>query len=234
MDQVGRYKRRAPTGRLHAHQRGVKRRLGCLSLLHEAPILAQTAAHRAGAKGGRTPDDHPSKARCLSELSVLYRSVGNYVKHEQLLTHALKLEKGRGNDDQIAHTLRRLADANSVPGLFEEGIRQAKEALKIYERLGDPEGQASCLNCLVWLSCADGQHGGAEEAASRVINPHLPLGRNRGFWVRDSHYALGHISFQGGEGEGHLSLRGGSRSRIPFSSAPSAVLDSLLTGETLS
>ena len=82
-----------------------------------------------------------------------------------------------------------------------KGLQQAKEALKIYERLGDPEGQASSLNCLAWLLCSDGQHDGAEEAASHVINLDLPLGQNRGFWVRNSHYALGHIYHSKGERE---------------------------------
>jgi len=64
---------------------------------------------------------------------------------KRLLTHALKLWKERGSDGQVAQTLRFLSGANRLMGLYEEGVRQAKEASEISERLGDTVEQAWCL-----------------------------------------------------------------------------------------
>ena len=53
---------------------------------------------------------------------------------------------------------------------FDEGIQQAKEALEVFERLGDVVKQAECLIDLAWLLCDDGQLDIAEEPALRAIN----------------------------------------------------------------
>jgi hypothetical protein len=55
------------------------------------------------------PDDHSSKPECLFELSRLFDSVGNQVERKRLLTCALKLERERGSDRQVARILRHLA-----------------------------------------------------------------------------------------------------------------------------
>ena len=55
----------------------------------------------------------------------------------------LGLERGRWNDDLIAHRLRHcLARANWMLRLYDEGVQQSKEPLEMYERLGNAEGQA--------------------------------------------------------------------------------------------
>ena len=82
-------------------------------------------------------DDHHSKPRCLFNLSELFGSLGNPAEQKQLLTRALELERGRGNDGRVARILMTLGDANRLLRLYEEGIRQSKEALEIYERFGD-------------------------------------------------------------------------------------------------
>jgi len=116
------------------------------------------------------PDDHPSKPRCLFELSRLFGSIGNYVEEKRTLTFALKLWRERGNNFQVANTLRFLSDANRMLGLRGEGIAQAKEALKIYEQLDDKSGQTRTLRYLAALLYEDGQLDAAEEAASCAIN----------------------------------------------------------------
>ena len=84
-----------------------------------------------GSKIEALPEDHPSKPKCLSRLSALFHQMGNYVERKRLLTYTLELERQRGNDAEVAATLRYLSSVNRFLGLKEEGTRQAKEALEI-------------------------------------------------------------------------------------------------------
>jgi len=144
-------------------------------------------------------DDHPSKSQCLYRLARLFNSIGNYVECKWLLTHALKLERERGNDRRVAKVLGRLSDANRVLGLRKEGMQQVEEALEIFERLGDTVEQAECLNCLARLLWGDKQFDAAEEAASRAID--LLLEKGKQYLVCDSHRVLGGIHQSKGERE---------------------------------
>ena len=136
-------------------------------------------------------DNHHSKPRCLLNLSRLLGLLGNYAEQKRLLTRALELERGRGDDDRVAYTLWRLADPNRLLGFYKEGIRQSKEALEIYERLGNAEGQAKCWNFLGWSLLDDEQLGAAEEAASHALKLFLDQGRE--YWICSSHRLLGNI-----------------------------------------
>ena len=115
------------------------------------------------------PDDHRSKPKCLSELSRLFESLGNEAERKRLLTLVLELERRRGDDYWIATTLQRLSDANRLLDLHEEGIRQAKEALGIFERIGHTPGQLQSLNRLASLLLETAQLDAAEGTASRAI-----------------------------------------------------------------
>jgi len=115
-------------------------------------------------------DSHPSKPRCLYQLSQLFGSVGNDVECKHLLSHALGIWRKQGNEHQVALTLERLSDANRMLGLYGEGIQRAKEALEVCEQLDDTVGQAECLKSLAWALQADRQLGAAEEAVSRAID----------------------------------------------------------------
>ena len=123
-----------------------------------------------GPKVEGLPDEHPSKPRCLVELSGSLFSVGSFVENKRLLSHGLSLWRERGVDSQVALTLRYLAQANRVLGLYEEGILQMKEALGIDERLDDTARQVDSLQLLAWLLAGDGQVDAAEEAASHAAN----------------------------------------------------------------
>jgi tetratricopeptide (TPR) repeat protein len=116
------------------------------------------------------PDDHHHKPACMFELSELFQRIGNRAEQKRLLTHTLELERRRGDDYLIAHTLRYLSDANRLLDLYEEGIQQTKEASEIYERIGDTIGQTRCLNDLAWLLFDGHQLDAAEDAASRAID----------------------------------------------------------------
>jgi len=143
------------------------------------------------------PDDHRFKPDCLYELSRLFYTVGNDVERKRLLTHALKLWRERGDHDRVARTLHLLSDANRLVGLPKEGIQQAKEALEIYESLGNTVGQAQCLGHLGWLFYSNNQLDAAEEAASRMIG--LIPEKGQEFLVCDSHRLLGNICQSKGE-----------------------------------
>jgi hypothetical protein len=61
---------------------------------------------------------------------------------KRLLTHTLKLQKERHNDADVARALMDLSEINRTLRLCKEGIQQAKEALEIFERLGNTRQQA--------------------------------------------------------------------------------------------
>ena len=116
------------------------------------------------------PDSHHSKPRCLFHLSRLFASVGNHVEEKRHLVHTLELWRERGDDLQVAETLRFTSDANRLLYLHKEGIQQVKEALEIYKRLNDVFGQAQSWQQLARLFYDDQQLDAAEEAALRVID----------------------------------------------------------------
>ena len=115
-------------------------------------------------------DVHRSKPQCLLRLSLLFQQTGNRAEQKRLLTLTLELERARGNDAQVAQTLRNLSGANQCLGLHKEGIRQAKEALEILARIDDKIGQAICLDDLARSYFANGQFDDAENATSRAID----------------------------------------------------------------
>ena len=151
------------------------------------------------------PDGHPSKPRCLFQLSRSVDFVGNHAESKQLLTHTLKLWREWGNDRQVARTLSTLASVNRHLGLHKEGIPQVKEALEIYERLGDTAGRVESLQSLAMAFADSDQDDAAEEAASHAINlSSNGSGQSRACW---HHHILSHICRSRGETEaaiGHL------------------------------
>ena len=137
------------------------------------------------------PDDHRFKPQCMFQLSELFLSLGNAAEANRLLTHTLELERGQGNDDRVGRTLRCLVGTNRDLRLFKEGRERSREALEIYERLGDAEGQGKCWDYLSWLLYSDQQLDAAEEAASHALK--IFLDRGREYWICDSHRLLGEI-----------------------------------------
>ena len=145
------------------------------------------------------PDGHRSKPQCLFRLSQLFGLVGNRAGEKRLLVHTLKLWRKRGNDLQVAQTLRFISNADRWLDLHEEGIQRAKEALEIYGRLNHISGQARSRRELAWLLYFDNQLDAAEEAASQVVD--LLSGKGEQYGVCDCHHLLGKILHSRGEAE---------------------------------
>ena len=145
------------------------------------------------------PDGHSSKPECLFWLSRLFDSVGNYVEEKRLLIRTLKLWRKRGNDLEVAETLRFVSNADRRLGLHKEGIERVEEALGIYERLNDITGQALSWRELASLLYDDEQLDAAEEVAFRVINLHSDKGDQ--FEVCVCHRILGDVYSSKGETE---------------------------------
>ena len=143
------------------------------------------------------PDSHPSKPRCLRQLSLLFDALGNRMESKRLLIHTLKLWKERGNNREVAKTLRAISEANRHLGLKKEGVEQVKEALEVNKRLGDVIGQGKALRRLSWLLHDDGQLDAAEEAASKAIKLFLDKGDQ--LQVCACHRVLGSICRSRGE-----------------------------------
>jgi len=145
------------------------------------------------------PDDHPSKAQCLFRLSLLFNMLGNNAERKRLLIHSLKLQRGGGDDAQVARTLQNLSDANRMLRLYKEGIDRAKEALGICERLNDIPGQATSLDRLAWLLRDDNQLDAAESTALRAINLLPNKSLNDQYMASQCHRLLGEIYRSKGE-----------------------------------
>ena len=108
------------------------------------------------------------------------------------------LWREREGDFEVAETLRFLSGASRQLGLHDEGISQAEEALEIYERFNDIQGQAASLQELTSLLYEDKQFDAAEEAALRTIDL-----SNEGdqFEVCDCYGLLGEMCRSRGETE---------------------------------
>ena len=115
------------------------------------------------------PDGCSPRLGCWYKLGWLFFTVGNFVEAKRLLTHALA-HRREGRDDQFARILQLLSIVHRKMGLYEEGIGQAKEAIEVYERLGDTKGQAECLSVLADLFRVDKKLDAAEQAALRGLD----------------------------------------------------------------
>ena len=158
-----------------------------------------------GQKIKELPDDHYSKPQCLFWLSRLFQSVGNHVEYKQLLVETLRLRRERGDDLQIADTLRFLSDTRL--GHYKEGILRAKEALEIYERLNDSSRQGLSLRQLASLLYFDEQFDAAEEAALRATDllsdkgEQSVVSQGKQFPICECYRVLGQICHSKGETE---------------------------------
>ena len=151
-----------------------------------------------GPKIEKLPDDN-IKTQCLFELSRLFQSVGNHAESKRLLARVLQLRREKGDDYGVAGVLVDLSDVNRRMGLCKEGVRQAKEASEISERLGHTVEQAQCLIELARLLRGDKQLDAAEEAASRAIK--LLPEKGEQFLVCRCHRVLGRICHSKGDTE---------------------------------
>ena len=145
-------------------------------------------------------DDHRSKPKCLSRLSGLFERVGDHTGGKALLVRTLELERRRGNEAGVADTLRLLSHTNRFLGLRKEGIRQAKEALQIFERINVPAGKAVALNTLARLLFDDKQLDAAKDTASHAIDLVLEKGQDDEILCR-LYWILGEIHQSKGEKE---------------------------------
>jgi tetratricopeptide (TPR) repeat protein len=109
----------------------------------------------------------------------------------------LELERRWGDDRGVAHTLRHLSQANRFLNLHEEGIRQAKEALEMFERAGKTTGQMQCLDILAWLYLDGEQLEAAENTTSHAID--LSTEKDQAYLVCDFHRILGMVHRYKGE-----------------------------------
>ena len=121
------------------------------------------------------------------------------MEQKQLLNCALELWRGQGDDLNAARTLANLSDANRMMGLYEEGVEQAEEASRVFERLDDPARQAECLASLALLLQYDKQLDAAEETALRAID--LLPEKSEQTTVYKCHCVLGVIYRSKGETE---------------------------------
>jgi tetratricopeptide (TPR) repeat protein len=163
------------------------------------------------------PDTHPSKSLCLFELSRVLQSLGSDAERVGLLTHSLALAKKQNDLYRIGLTLLHLSDAYLELGQYEEGVKQASEALSIAEAYGTPVDKAGSLNMVAWLTYRAGRVDDAEKAANRAISLLLPE-KNQELLICQSHRILGEISLaQEKKEEGIRHFKEALRIASPFS-----------------
>ena len=75
------------------------------------------------------PNHHHSKPKCLFHLSQLYASIGNHLESRRLFVQTLELWRERGDDFEVAETLRYMSNMSRFLGLYKEGIQEVTEAL---------------------------------------------------------------------------------------------------------
>ena len=121
------------------------------------------------------------------------------MEYKELLVETLRLRRERGDDLQIADTLRFLSDTRL--GHYKEGILRAKEALEIYERLDDSSRQGLSLRQLASLLYFDEQFDAAEEAALRPTDLLSDKGEQSQFPICECYRVLGQICHSKGETE---------------------------------
>lgn len=143
------------------------------------------------------PDDHRFKANCLTMLSVLSYSIGDFGEAKRLATYTLKLETEMGDEHEVAAYLAGLCIVNRHLGLYEEGIQQGREALKIFGRCGDMGEYVKCLSSLSGLYRLNNQLDAAEEASTHALTV-LPE-KGQEFAVCEIHRDLGKICQSKGE-----------------------------------
>ena len=143
------------------------------------------------------PDGHPSKPKCLVQLSQLYHSAGYLVECKRLLSRSLTINREHGSDLQVAETLTHMSLVNQITGLRREGIQQTNEAMKIYKRLGQIAGQAWCWLNLARSLTVDNQLDAAEKTASRTID--FLAEKGEPYLTSESHTLLGSIYRSKGE-----------------------------------
>jgi tetratricopeptide (TPR) repeat protein len=144
-------------------------------------------------------DDHPSKPEGLTWLAMLFQRNGNHLERKRLLTQVLELGRQWGDEVRVVKTLQQLADTSQYLNLHKEGIRQAKEALEILERINDTVEKARVLNALANVLFCDYQLDAAEDAASRAID--LISDKGQEFIVCQLHRTLGLVHRTKGEKE---------------------------------
>ena len=149
-----------------------------------------------GLKIEALPDNHPFKTECLRALSSLFVSLGNWEEQKRLLVHTLTLERERGDDFDVAVTLRDLSQANKLLGLHREGIQQAEEALETFKRLGERWEQAECLDYLARLFLDNDQLDAAEDTVLRKMDL---LEKTEEHSICQTHHLLGEIYHSKGE-----------------------------------
>ena len=145
------------------------------------------------------PDGYGPRLRCWYGLAYLVFVVGNYVEAKRLATHVLTNWREQASDDQVGEILGLLSTVNRAMGLYEEGMGQAKEAIEIFERLGDTKKQAERQTEIAFLFLADNKLDAAEEAGLRALD--LCSGEGWEWQLCASHRALGVIFRSKGEME---------------------------------
>lgn len=108
-----------------------------------------------------------SLVKIYSNLGILYREAGMYLKAEDALRHAVALLRS-GQPNQLADALSHLAVLHIVMNNTRQAEMEQVEALKIRETMGDPVAVAESQNDLADVYIREGHHKQALSLAQRA------------------------------------------------------------------
>ena len=109
-------------------------------------------------------------ARLYGQLGLMYEDVGQMVRAEAMLQHAVSLLRHAGErNEDLATAVSRLGNLHVVMGKYSVSEGEEVEALKLRQKLGDPLQIARSWSDLAALSIAQHKFANARDFAQKAI-----------------------------------------------------------------
>ncbi|MBV9355234.1 MAG: AAA family ATPase [Chloroflexi bacterium] len=149
----------------------------------------------AGLARARAEQDDYSAWQLLLDLALLwsgrdYRRAGAYARE------ALSAARTSGDPSRLAHTLNRVANWHLNMDAPAEALPMHREALRLFEALGDRQGEAGTLDLLALATFVSGDLVGGAPYMARAIALFRELGDRHGRASCLATYLVRHPTYQ--------------------------------------
>ena len=96
-------------------------------------------------------NDLKSEADNLTNLAVIYTTIGDYIESIEYNHKALKIYRAINNKEGMANTLNSLSYISREQGSYENAIQFSEDALWINRTINNKKGEAKALNAIAGL-----------------------------------------------------------------------------------